>query len=118
MSSSVLCFCCHELLSERVRKCVEARKTSEFQFMPNLELFKRLFPHPNKPNECVLNECCVGYLMTSIDNSSKINSYNPQKSIVPYIRTAKTMLPSVVNITEKQEEKISVGKRKFDLNGF
>ena len=89
MPISLTCLCCSELLSSRVCAYQDARRTVQYKSLPLLELLPILFPHPKRPQTCVLNECCVGQIMTFVENTLKVNSYNPQKSIVPHIRSRK-----------------------------
>ena len=106
MPISLTCLCCSELLSSRVQDYQNARRTTKYKFIPLLQLLPILYPHPNHPGICVLNECCVGELMTFVDNSLKVNSYNPQKSIFPHIRRNQNV---VVTAPVKR-------KRKFVLD--
>ena len=86
MPLSVDCLCCQDPLAERIRLYRLSRQSDTDRFTPTLELLAKLFPDPERPGHSFLNECCVGQFLTFVDNSARINSYNPQKTIHPYLR--------------------------------
>lgn len=93
---------CQELLSSRVREYRKCLQSEQYRFVPTLDLLRFLFPDPLDATKCVLNECCIGQIMTHIDNTTQINSYNPQRSIYPYMRTASSIADN--NKPKKRKE--------------